>query len=65
MRAMRSGKPTTAREVLLRRPDGSEIWLSLTAVPIRLEDGEQFGGILIIQDIDTGKREREHFLDLH
>ena len=64
MRTIRSGKATNAKEVLLRRPDGSEIWLSLTAAPIRLEDGEQLGGILIVQDIDTGKREREHLLGL-
>ena len=64
MRAIHSGKSTHAKEVLLRRPDGSEIWLSLTAAPVRLEDGEQLGGILIVQDIDTGKREREHLLGL-
>lgn len=63
MRAIRSGKATHAKEVLLRRPDGSEIWLGLTAAPIRLEDGEQLGGILIVQDI-TGNREREHLLGL-
>jgi PAS domain S-box-containing protein len=62
MRAIRSGKATDANEVLLRRPDGSEIWLSMTGAPVRLEDGEQLGGILIVQDIDTGKREREHIL---
>lgn len=64
VRAIRSGKPTTAKEVRLRRPDGSEIWLSLTATPVRLDDGEQLGGILIIQDIDTRKRECEHLLEL-
>jgi PAS domain S-box-containing protein len=64
MRAIRSGKATGPKEVRLRRPDGSEIWLRLTAAPVRLEDGEQLGGILIIQDIDTGKREREHLLEL-
>jgi PAS domain S-box-containing protein len=63
MRAILSGKATNAKEVLLRRPDGSEIWLSLTAAPIRFEDGEQLGGILIVQDI-TRKREREHLLGL-
>jgi PAS domain S-box-containing protein len=64
MRAIRSGKATDANEVLLRRPDGSEIWLSMTGAPVRLEDGEQLGGILIVQDIDTRKREREHILGL-
>lgn len=64
MRAIHSGKSTNAKEVLLRRPDGSEIWLSMTGAPIRLEDGQQLGGILIVQDIDSGKREREHLLGL-
>jgi PAS domain S-box-containing protein len=64
MRAIRSGKASNAKEVLLRRPDGSEIWLSMTGAPVRLEDGQQLGGILIVQDIETGKREREHLLRL-
>ena len=64
MRAIRSGKATNAIEVLLRRPDSSEIWLSMTGAPVRIEDGEQLGCILIVQDIDTGKREREHILGL-
>jgi PAS domain S-box-containing protein len=64
MRAIRSGKATNPKDVLLRRPDDSEIWLSMTGVPVRLEDGEQLGAILIVQDIDTGRRERERLLGL-
>jgi len=51
MRAIRSGKATNSKEVLLHRRDGSEIWLRMTGVPVRLENGEQLGGILIVQDM--------------
>jgi PAS domain S-box-containing protein len=63
-RAIRSGRATRPKEVLLRRPDGSEIWLSMTGAPVRLDDGQKLGGILIVQNIDTGKRERDNLLGL-
>jgi hypothetical protein len=63
MRAMILGKATDAEEVLLHRPDGSTIWLSLTAAPVCLEDGAQLGGVLVVQDIYTGKRECERLIE--
>jgi PAS domain S-box-containing protein len=64
MRAIRLRETTDAEEVLLHRPDGSKIWLSVTAAPICLENGTQLGGVLIVQDIDTGRRERERLREL-
>jgi PAS domain S-box-containing protein len=63
-RAMYQAESTDAEEILLRRPDGSSIWLGLTATPIRFENGDLLGGVLLIQDIDTTRREREHLLEL-
>jgi PAS domain S-box-containing protein len=63
MRAMRLRETTDAEEVLLHRPDGSKIWLSLTAAPVCLENGTQLGGVLVVQDIYTGKRECERLIE--
>lgn len=64
MRAIRSGETTKAEEMFLCRPDGSTIWLSITALPVCLDDGAQTGALLLIQDIDAGKRERQRLLEL-
>jgi PAS domain-containing protein len=63
MRAMRLRETTDAEEVLLHRPDGSKIWLSLSAAPVCLENGTQLGGVLVVQDIYTGKRECERLIE--
>jgi PAS domain S-box-containing protein len=62
-RTMRSGESTGVEEVLLRRPDGSKIWLSLMATPIHLENGVQLGGVLVVQSID-GKRDARPLLEI-
>jgi PAS domain S-box-containing protein len=61
-RAMRSGE-STEMEMHLLRPDGSKIWLNLMATPIRLENGVQLGGVLVVQGID-GKREGRPLLEI-
>jgi PAS domain S-box-containing protein len=63
-RAMRFRRSTEAEEVHLRRRDGSEIWLSITAAPVCLGNGTQLGGVLVVQDIYTGTRERERLLEV-
>ncbi len=63
MRAVRLRETIDAEEVLLHRPDGSKIWLSLTAAPVCLENGTQLGGVLVVQDIYTGKRECERLIE--
>ena len=54
-RAMHRGEITTAQPVHLLRVDSSDIWVSLTAAPIRSEEGTLVGGVLVVQELDTGK----------
>ena len=63
-RAMRFRQSTEAQEFHLRRPDGSEIWLNVTAAPVCLDNGTQLGGVLVAQDVESGRREREQLLEL-
>jgi PAS domain S-box-containing protein len=63
-RAIRNGETTDAEEFLYESVDGSYTWLSATAAPVRGKDGEVIGGVLIFQDIDDAKRERQDLLDL-
>jgi PAS domain S-box-containing protein len=65
LQAMQGVESLDAQEVLLRRPDGSEIWLSLTASPVLSENGTLLGGVLIVQDIDTARRSTSGFSNLH
>ena len=58
-------KSLDAQEVLLRRPDGSEIGLSLTASPIISENGTVLGGVLVVQDIETARQSKSGFANLH
>jgi hypothetical protein len=48
---------------ILLRPDGSKIWLSLSAAPVCLENGTQLGGVLVVQAIYTGNRECERLIE--
>lgn len=50
-RAIQHGEPTNSEQMLLNRRDGSSIWLSVTAAPVRLEDGTQWGAVVIVQDV--------------
>jgi PAS domain S-box-containing protein len=63
-RAMRTGEITSGEDVKLVRPDGTSIWLNLTAAPVRLENGTQWGALMIVQDIDTARREHHKLLEL-
>ncbi|HEY4356168.1 MAG TPA: EAL domain-containing protein [Acidobacteriaceae bacterium] len=51
-RAMHSGEITTAQGIHLHRVDGSDIWISLTAAPIRDCAGSVIGGVLVVQELD-------------
>jgi PAS domain S-box-containing protein len=55
MRALRYCESTRGAEARFRHPDGTARWLSLSAEPVFL-DGNQFGAMLVIQDIDSEKR---------
>jgi PAS domain S-box-containing protein len=63
-RAMDSGEITEEQELLIHRTDGTRIWLRLTAAPVRLEDGTQWGAVVIAQDIDSTRREHQKLLEI-
>lgn len=62
-RAILSGESTEIQEIQLRRPDGSMIWLNVSATPIHLENGERLGGVLVVQEIDHSRPEPGSLLD--
>jgi PAS domain S-box-containing protein len=62
-RALR-GEKTRIEEALCLRGDGTEAWVSLLGAPIVREDGSVEGAVVVVQDIDEIKRERERLLSL-
>ena len=62
-RALR-GEKTSIEEALCLRGDGTEAWVSILAAPIIREDGSVEGAVVVVQDIDEIKRERERLLSL-
>jgi PAS domain S-box-containing protein len=62
-RAMATGEPVGPEELLYRRLDGTEGWVSATAAPVRSRDGEILGGVVAVMDIDDLKREKRALLD--
>jgi PAS domain S-box-containing protein len=54
-RAMHQGEVTNAQRVHLQRVDGSDIWVSLTAAPVRSQDGAVLGGVLVVQELEDGE----------
>jgi PAS domain S-box-containing protein len=61
--AITTEEPTGVIEFLYRRGDGSEVWISATASPIRNRDGDVTGGVVAVLDIDDAKRERQALLE--
>jgi PAS domain S-box-containing protein len=57
-RALR-GEITKVDEALCLRGDGTEVWVSLMGAPIFRPDGTLDGAVVVIQDIDEIKRERQ------
>jgi len=62
-RALR-GEKTRIEEALCLQADGTEAWVSLLGAPIVREDGSVQGAVVVVQDIDEIKRERERLLTL-
>ena len=58
-RALRLGITSEAVEVRLNRKDGSTIWISLTAAPVRNAQGSIIGAILLMQDVDVPAPRRQ------
>ena len=58
------GERTRIEEALCLRGDGTEAWVSMLGAPIIREDGSVEGAVVVFQDIDEIKRERERLLSL-
>ena len=58
-RAILHGESTAPEEILYQHPDGSPVWISLTAAPILALDGQITGGVVAIRDIDEEKHRFE------
>jgi PAS domain S-box-containing protein len=63
-RALLHGETTQAEEVFFRRGKRNRRWVNLSGAPVRTPDEEIMGGVLILQDIDAVKRERQHLISL-
>jgi PAS domain S-box-containing protein len=62
-RALR-GEKTRIEEALCLRGDGTEACVSVLGAPIVRKDGSVEGAVVVVQDIDEIKRERERLLSL-
>ena len=62
-RALR-GEKTRIEEALCLRGDGTEAWVSMLGASIVREDSSVEGAVVVVQDIDEIKRERERLLSL-
>ena len=58
-RAMKSGHPVSAEELLYQRGDNSLAWVSLSAAPILDDQGPLLGGVVAISDVDDQRRASE------
>jgi PAS domain S-box-containing protein len=62
--AIMEGRSIGPHEYLRFHSDGTSAWISLSAAPIFEKDGTVAGGVVVIQDIDHGKREIERLSEL-
>ena len=60
-RALR-GEATDYKEMLCHFADGSKRWLGLSGAPIRGENGDIAGGVIVVRDTDAAKRELKRLL---
>ena len=58
-----TGEPVGPQELSLRRDDGTAVWISATAAPVRNQEGEVIGAVVAILDINEGIREKNGFLE--
>lgn len=57
-RALQTGEVVQNEEVQIRRPDGTRVWVSLNAAPVRNDEGEIVAGVVTFLDI-TARRAAE------
>jgi len=62
--AILNGRNLGPREYLRFYSDGTSSWVSLSAAPVIDSEGKISGGVVAIQDIDEGKRERQRLAEL-
>jgi PAS domain S-box-containing protein len=62
--ALLSGQTTVPEDVLYHRSDGTETWVSLSGAPILGQNDEVVGGVVVMQDIDSQKQERQRLIQL-
>ncbi|MGH2441721.1 MAG: PAS domain S-box protein, partial [Chloroflexota bacterium] len=64
-RAIRNRETVTGRDILVRRPDGTESILEASATPVLGEDGSLLGGVVLLRDITDEllvERQKDEFL---
>jgi PAS domain S-box-containing protein len=62
-RVISTGESVGPEEMLYRRIDGSDGWISATAIPVRGQNGEILGGVVAVLDIDSLKHEKKALQD--
>lgn len=66
-RAVLRGETVTNSEWLIRRPDGSEVIASGSALPITGPDGERLGAVVVMRDVTAHRQlqaEKDQFLSI-
>jgi PAS domain S-box-containing protein len=63
-RALLLGETTAPADVLFQRSDGTETWVSVSGAPILGQNDEIVGGVVVMQDIDSAKQERQRLVGL-
>ena len=58
-RAIKSGLPVPAEELLYQRGDNTLAWVSLSAAPIHDTRGDLLGGVVAVLDVDSQRRASE------
>jgi PAS domain S-box-containing protein len=53
---LRTGKASPPRELIVERPDGSRIFVQVSAEPILADDGAIIGGVTCLQEITARKQ---------
>jgi PAS domain S-box-containing protein len=51
--AIKNGETTTPKVYCYHREDGTQVWVSISAAPVRGEAGKLIGGVMTIQDAET------------
>jgi len=64
-RAVLNGEISHDVEVIIRRPDGEDRWVSANAAPVRNADGETVAGIVVFPDVTERKEAERQIRELN